>query len=193
MAKGKGKGSQFERDFSRDLSLWWSKGKRKDLFWRSAMSGGMSTVTGCQAQAGDIIAVDEQGYELIDAICFELKCGYNHCQVNDLLDGSGTKQIIKSFVEQANESHERANTDTYSIVLKRDRKKPLIFFPLGTLFGSYVVGIDYGIVNAQGVQLEYCRLSDFFKLPPHVVLHIVKDETSKLTAADVFSMSLIKS
>lgn len=193
MAKGKGKGSQFERDFSRDLSLWWSGGKRKDLFWRSAMSGGMSTVTGCQAQTGDIVAVHEEGYELIEAICFELKCGYNHCQVNDLLDGTGTKHIMKSFETQAYTSHEQGETNTFSIVLKRDRKKPLIFFPLGTLLTSSVLGMDYGMINAQGVRLEYCRLVDFFKLPPHVVLHMVKDEAHKLTAADVFGLCLTKS
>jgi hypothetical protein len=41
---GKQKGSQFERDVCRELSLWVSHGKQEDVYWRSAMSGGRSTV-----------------------------------------------------------------------------------------------------------------------------------------------------
>lgn len=60
---GKQKGSAFERQVCKDLSLWLSGGKHDDWFWRSAMSGGRATV-GKKAgnirsqQAGDISAIE---------------------------------------------------------------------------------------------------------------------------------------
>jgi len=47
---GKAKGASFERDICRRLSLWVSAGKQEDVFWRSAMSGGRSTVADSSSQ-----------------------------------------------------------------------------------------------------------------------------------------------
>lgn len=63
---GKQKGSAFERVVCRDLSLWMTGGKRDDLFWRSAMSGGRATVKFKKGgenltQTGDITAIDPLG------------------------------------------------------------------------------------------------------------------------------------
>ncbi len=63
---GKQKGANFERFVSKELSLWVSGGKRDDLFWRSAMSGGRATVGAKQGiirttQAGDITALASTG------------------------------------------------------------------------------------------------------------------------------------
>lgn len=75
--RGKAKGSAFERDVCKQLSLWVSKGKHKDLFWRSSMSGGRATVhrkKGANVrQAGDITAVTPAGHALTDAWYIECK------------------------------------------------------------------------------------------------------------------------
>lgn len=79
MKKGrsKSKGSAFERDVCKQLSLWVSKGKHKDLFWRSSMSGGRATVTRKRGslvrQAGDITAVMPEGHKLTDRWYIECK------------------------------------------------------------------------------------------------------------------------
>jgi hypothetical protein len=75
---GKAKGASFEREICRRLSLWVSHGKREDLFWRSAMSGGRATVAGRRgvtlaAQAGDISSVDKEGHVLTETLYFETK------------------------------------------------------------------------------------------------------------------------
>lgn len=75
---GKQKGSQFERDVCVALSLWVSKGRRRDCFWRSAMSGGRATVhrargLSAETQAGDISAVHSSGHALTDLFCIECK------------------------------------------------------------------------------------------------------------------------
>jgi hypothetical protein len=77
MASGsasKQKGSEFERAICVRLSLWVTVGKKKDCFWRSAMSGGRATVKrGEVRQAGDITAVAPEGHSLTDYYYIECK------------------------------------------------------------------------------------------------------------------------
>lgn len=71
---GKQKGSAFERKLCVLFSLWVTDGKRKDVFWRSAMSGGRATVSrGDVRQAGDMCAVASEGHALTDHWFFEFK------------------------------------------------------------------------------------------------------------------------
>ncbi len=62
------------------LSLWVSDRTRDDVFWRSAMSGGRSTVIGknrdgdtASAQAGDLVATHELGNLLVSWFVLECK------------------------------------------------------------------------------------------------------------------------
>jgi hypothetical protein len=74
---GKGKGSAFERKVCAQLSLWVTNGKKKDVFWRSSMSGGRATIHVKRGdknrQAGDIAAVAAEGYEFTDVFFVECK------------------------------------------------------------------------------------------------------------------------
>ena len=75
---GKGKGGGFERRICKELSLGVSHGKREDLFWRSAMSGGRSTVARKKgkllpAAAGDVTATDPLGAVLTEHFFIECK------------------------------------------------------------------------------------------------------------------------
>lgn len=75
---GKAKGASFEREVCTQLSLWLSVGARKDLFWRSAMSGGRATIRQKKgekpvSQHGDISAVDPLGHLLTDHFYIECK------------------------------------------------------------------------------------------------------------------------
>lgn len=91
MAKKKkrctGKGSAFERKICQLLSLWVTGLVKKDVFWRSSMSGGRYTVKskgghrGAAAQAGDISAISPEGHALLDAFIVECK----HHKTLDLL------------------------------------------------------------------------------------------------------------
>jgi hypothetical protein len=76
--QSKSKGSAFERSICEALSLWITKGAKKDCFWRSAMSGGRSTRGMAKGQtlsrqAGDISAVSPEGHALTDRYYIELK------------------------------------------------------------------------------------------------------------------------
>lgn len=71
------KGSQFEREVCVTLSQWVTRGTKKDVFWRTAMSGGRATVFKKKGslfrQSGDICAVSHEGHELTSEYFFELK------------------------------------------------------------------------------------------------------------------------
>lgn len=86
-----GKGSSFERSICRQLSLWCSNGKRDDIYWRTAGSGGMARRRGrdgrqTRNQHGDILAVDAIGAPLLDIFTVELKRGYQRLSLADMLD-----------------------------------------------------------------------------------------------------------
>ncbi len=75
---GKSKGASFERDICKALSLWLSNGANEDHLWRSAMSGGRSTVAAAKGkrladQAGDISAITPLGHTLTSRFMIELK------------------------------------------------------------------------------------------------------------------------
>lgn len=90
---GKSKGSSFERDVCRRLSLWVSEDKHEDVFWRSSMSGGRATVAHKRgirltAQAGDICAIHPLGQPFLDNYLCECK-HYRDLQLRGLLTGGG--------------------------------------------------------------------------------------------------------
>lgn len=92
---GKSKGSQFERKVCQQLSLWITHGQHKDCLWRSAMSGGRSTVglkrgEKLARQAGDITSISPEGHALTDPFFIECK---HYAQLNlrsFFLTGLGT-------------------------------------------------------------------------------------------------------
>jgi hypothetical protein len=74
----KNKGSSFEREFCKTISLWLSNKNRDDLFWRTSNSGGRYTIrkkSGKETdnQEGDITATDFDYKFVSDNIYFELK------------------------------------------------------------------------------------------------------------------------
>jgi len=71
-----GKGGKFERDVARELSLWWTKGKSDDCFWRNRLRR-TGKAYNAQMQEGDIIAVREVGIPLTEFFCIECKSGYS--------------------------------------------------------------------------------------------------------------------
>lgn len=101
MVNGKQKGAAFERKICKELSLWISDGKYTDVFWRSAMSGGRTTVAKARgevlgAQVGDISSVRREGHELTDRFVVECKC-YASLQLDKLIVDSG--RLLKFWHE----------------------------------------------------------------------------------------------
>lgn len=130
------KGSQFERDICRQLSLWWSDGKHDDLFWRTSQSGGRATVRGrkglgTRGHCGDICSTDSEGEPLTRLITFELKRGYNTATVHDLIDRAkkDRPKVYETWIAQAHAAAQRAGTPFWCIIHRRDKRLPTVTLP----------------------------------------------------------------
>lgn len=96
-----GKGADFEREISRVLSLWWTDGKRDDIFYRTQASGARFTSRNkakkeTAFQAGDITFSDPIGKPLIDCWCIEDKTGYSKKDKLRNADGSPVVKSVKT-------------------------------------------------------------------------------------------------
>jgi len=133
------KGSEFERWFAKQLSLWWSQEwdePRDDLFWRTSQSGGRSTVRarkglGTKGHVGDIGPTCAEAEPLTNLVVFELKNGYSADTIHALLDapdGSAKQEYVKWF-EHAIDVATVAQIPYWMVVTKRTRRDPLVFIP----------------------------------------------------------------
>jgi hypothetical protein len=127
-----GKGSAFERDISKTLSLWWTNGKRDDVFWRTTSSGARATQRkrtkglATFGQNGDIQAIDPIGQPLIDLISIEIKRGYSRDTLQEILDKRLAKPCIyEEWFKQASDNQ----TLFWMLIVKRDMRKPIFFMP----------------------------------------------------------------
>lgn len=153
---GKAKGASFEREICKRLSLWVSAGKREDLYWRTAMSGGRATVAkrrgiDLAAQAGDISAVHPNGHVLTKELYFELK------HVRDLgID----RLIIRNTGPLANFWHKAMwEADAYGkspVIIARQNGLPILL-----LAHRGTVGALHGdSINKSGGRLALFKFED---------------------------------
>lgn len=133
--RGMSKGSAFERNICKKLSLWWTDGERDDIFWRTAGSGARAKTRGkigkgTFGQYGDIQATDPIGQPLIDLCSIEIKRGYNKAIINDFID-SKKKPELRVFIEQAiTDCRLREDESEWILLVKRDRKDTVLFTSL---------------------------------------------------------------
>jgi len=184
----KGKGSSFERDIARMISLWFSEEKSADWFWRTQSSGGRATQlrkTGkmLTKQFGDIVAVEKEGEPLTDKFCFELKTGYGASRKKNekkvisnwcILDGIDSKQketvfdkFWKQCVNDADASHRipilifRRNLMSCCIAMKSNLHNRLKewYGPVHTNKGILYFESRFG-------DIVFMNLDDFFSWTP---------------------------
>ena len=145
-----GKGSSFERHTCKQLSLWWTRHKRTDVFWRTTTSGARAKTRSKKGkstfgQHGDVQAIDPIGQPLIDLCTIEIKKGYSNHTFFDLIDKMPTETKLPhiKFVNQVITDHQNAQTYSWLLITKRDRKETLVAMPLYlfkslTLMGSNI-------------------------------------------------------
>jgi hypothetical protein len=138
-----GKGSSFEREICRLLSVWWTGDSDADvIFWRTSQSGGRATArrkTGrrtAAAHCGDLAAIAASGEPLTRAVVFELKRGYRTAALHDLLDRPvrAAAQVWEEWIAQAQEASANAGTRYWAVIHRRDRRECLIVVPRALLW-----------------------------------------------------------
>lgn len=135
---GSRKGSAFERKICKELSLWYSREKHDDWFWRTSGSGARATTRQKKGQNsvsghGDIGATCPEAQELLHHLCFEIKCGYNDVDLFSLISNrAGTKEHpLIQFYEQALVAA-KAIPGVFRdpvVIWKRDRKPTMVILP----------------------------------------------------------------
>jgi len=136
--KGRGmkKGSAFEREICKQLSLWWTGSERDDVFWRTSGSGARAKTrakTGGQTfgQYGDVQATDPIGQPLLDLFSIEIKRGYSKATLSDFVDSKQkAKPQLQKFLEQTiKDSQLKGGMCSWMLLVKRDYKNTLLFTP----------------------------------------------------------------
>jgi hypothetical protein len=192
----KSKGGNFEREVATALSLWWSKGNRDDIFWRTHGSGGRSTMRGKQnkrteGQYGDISATDISGKLLIKNWCIECKTGYSSSKKSEVLTKDGKKKSVRQItnwcVLDAIDSKQNVSViealwkQTYDqaieannqpiLIFRRPRMSPCISFNLRYFnFLSKIFDIPdkHWIVLRGNSAIVIMSLNDFFDWIPDI-------------------------
>jgi hypothetical protein len=99
---GHGKGSAFEREVAKALSLWLSKGSNPDLFWRTQASGARATQAAksgriIHGQGGDITSTHPDSEEFSSLFVIECKFYQDIGLVSAIVKGEGA---LLSFWKQ---------------------------------------------------------------------------------------------
>ena len=99
----KNKGSAFERQVAKELSLWLTDGEREDTLWRSSQSGGRHTTLtykgrDASSQAGDLSSIDRESHDFIETFLVECK-HYKNLELPSLFFGG--KRGIGQFYQKA--------------------------------------------------------------------------------------------
>lgn len=183
---GNRKGSSFEREICKKLSLWWSNevegSPRDDIFWRASQSGGRATQRAKSGKRtagsyGDIAAMDPVGAPLLKVFTLELKRGRSHGDLGDMLDLplKGYKQRpFEKTLEQARRSHELANSQSWLLISQRDRRRCLV---IGDWFflNSCIEGRIPCVPLLKGEVVTYFPFSIFLrKLTPSKIIALTK-------------------
>jgi len=126
---GKRKGSRYESDICKQLSLWW--GKQDDIFYKTQGSGNRATIRQRQnrstsGQYGDVCSVDGRGRKLTKVCVISIKRGYSKFSVHDLLDSDKETEFHR-WIADAVRDQKAAKVLGWMLIHKRDRREPMIF------------------------------------------------------------------
>jgi len=128
MVNGKRKGNNYEREISKNLSLWISNNKSDDLFWRSQGSGGRHTVRykknlTLEGQSGDIASTHSGiSEDFLKIFCVEVKF-YKDINIWGMI--TKTKKGILDFWEQAYKKARQVKK--LPILIVKENYRPALF------------------------------------------------------------------
>jgi hypothetical protein len=130
------KGSQGERDVSRDLSLWWTHHERDDCIWRTSGSGARFTTRAkvglhTAGSAGDFTYIDVIAKPLFDLLLVENKVGYTD-GIDPLASVDSTKlDILDTWLKKAYMECQQTHRHYPLLIFKRNRKSRCVMMPFG--------------------------------------------------------------
>lgn len=183
-----GKGSTYERAICKHLSRWWTHGKRDDIFWRTAGSGGRATARRKRGQStamqgSDVTATDPIGAPLIDVFSIELKRGYTRFTFQDTIDllPNRKKPVLLQWVDQAERSSADSGSFAWLLIHKRTQRSDIVYIPSHAVLALKA----YGALNGcdprcafvvDGTKLLATTLAEFLRcVTPEQIQQMAKE------------------
>lgn len=160
--KGKGKGSAFERQVAKQLSLWLSEGLEDSWVWRTSNSGGRATIRtrqgkGTSGGSGDLTYTDHRAAWFFDLFSIELKCGYANAEISALIDSNQAEPMLLKFWKQATTDADPHSVKSPILIVKRNNKVPLLFLSKYTYAKLVAVFGQFPLPRATLIT-EHCKL-----------------------------------
>lgn len=122
----KGKGTQFEREFARALSTWWTRGQDEAVFRHRSGSGGATVdLEGDSGHSGDVYADKEIGLPVMQTWSFELKWFEDLTACLWTAFTYGENKLLERFWEQGILAAEPYGRKVI-LVLRTNQRKPLM-------------------------------------------------------------------
>jgi len=162
---GKNKGSSFERKVCWDLSRLIDPKGEDTLFWRSAMSGGRSTIQKRKGiknttQLGDITAVHEKGLYLTELFVIECKFYKSLGIESSLLVQKGQLYKFWKLVKKVAKRNDRSPI----LIAKQNRSPVLIIFDKNGLQKWNTFGQEANpIIYARRTNMYMCLYNEVIK------------------------------
>jgi hypothetical protein len=164
---GKIKGGNFEREMARALSLWITDGQNPNTLWRSAMSGGRSTLARKKGevnkyQSGDLSAISPEAYSYVENVYTELKF-YSQLGIEKFLLGLPSKltEFWKETLDQATYHNQLP-----VLIAKQNRFAPL-FISTSRCLDFFSVQISHTFTEVRQLEgtepVVVMLLDDFLK------------------------------
>lgn len=171
MANGKAKGSGYERDICKMLTVWLTGKDKPYVWWRSPSSGALATITAQNPNlTGDIISVLPEGGFLTDVFSIEIKVGYPKSSFNKFFSNAKNNEI-EMFWKQATTDAGKSKKEPM-LVYKKDRKEPLVFIReyVKNKFPS-LEELNYFILKFGDERVSVFNTDDFFtKVKPNDIM-----------------------
>ena len=124
----KRKGSSFEREVSKKLSKWISKGERDDLCWRTAASGGRYTRrkkqgVNTEGGIGDIYSVSFESKTITDSLAIECK----HCKNLNLWSFITNTEAATYFGYWKEIRQKAKDEEKNAVLIAKENNKPTLW------------------------------------------------------------------
>ena len=178
------KGSNFERDMARAISMWWTRESHDDCFWRVLGSGGMATrkersgKATTHASFNDIEPKTADAHAFTDKVILELKRGYHSWSITDVIDSKNPKkQKWAEFFEQTTYAWKASKRKYWVVIFKRDQRKIMIAIcpDLWMDLPKDFLNVPRAILRNTGYDCVLITWEDFTKIDPDFFRNLGKE------------------
>lgn len=146
----KNKGSAFEREIGKKLSLWLSGGQRKDLICRTVLSGGQFTLSGC-GNAGDLMAQHPDAFKFFEKFVLECKHWKDVQMIRFLVRDGDLYKALRKVEKQA-----KKECKFWMLVARQNHQKIMVFIPIeAATFFYYLDRRNYHILFNNSIMMFY--------------------------------------